>query len=139
MAPMYVTITYVGSPTILLELGGVRLLTGAAERRNFSIGGGRQVLTVREQRSKRDAMAAPRAAWESVHRTSEMRRCSAIRRARENRYTIERWRRGRRRADVRTQKSVRPPRPGAPVPNLGNLAVLGHGCHGWLLATAWVR
>src|SRR6185369_7748911 len=33
---------------------------------NFSIGGGGQVLTVREQGSNRDAMAAPRAAWESV-------------------------------------------------------------------------
>ena len=33
-----------------------------------------------EQRSKRDAMAAPRAAWESVHRTTEMRRrCSGRR------------------------------------------------------------
>src|SRR5713101_3333245 len=31
---------------------------------NFSIGVGGQVLTVREQRSNRDAMAAPRAAWE---------------------------------------------------------------------------
>jgi hypothetical protein len=36
---------------------------GAAVRRNFSIGVGGQVLTVRAQRSKRDAMAAPRAAW----------------------------------------------------------------------------
>ncbi len=26
---------------------------------------------MREQRSKRDAMAAPRATWESVHRTTE--------------------------------------------------------------------
>src|SRR6266849_10167793 len=42
---------------------------GVAE---FSIGVGGQVLTVREQRSKRDAMAAPRAAWESVHRTTEI-------------------------------------------------------------------
>ena len=32
---------------------------GTAVRRNFSIGVGGQVLTVREQRSKRDAMAAP--------------------------------------------------------------------------------
>jgi len=31
---------------------------------------GGQVLTVREQRSNRDAMAAPRAAWESVRRTT---------------------------------------------------------------------
>src|SRR6266849_3053506 len=41
---------------------------GVAE---FSIGVGGQVLTVREQRSKRDAMAAPRAAWESVGRATE--------------------------------------------------------------------
>ena len=38
---------------------------------NFSIGGGGQVLTVRERRSNRDAMAAPRAAWESVGRATE--------------------------------------------------------------------
>src|SRR3984893_16826151 len=38
---------------------------------NFSIGVGGQVLTVREQRSNRDAMAAPRAAWESVGRGTE--------------------------------------------------------------------
>jgi hypothetical protein len=44
-------------------------------RRNVPTAGG-QVLTVREQRSKRDAMAAPRAAWESVHRTAERWRCS---------------------------------------------------------------
>ena len=46
---------------------------GAAVRRNFSIVVGRQVLMVREQRSKRDAMAAQPAAWESVHGTTEMR------------------------------------------------------------------
>ena len=38
--------------------------------RNFQTVARRQVLTVREQRSNRDAMAAPRAAWESVHRTT---------------------------------------------------------------------
>ena len=38
---------------------------------NFSIGVGGQVRTVREQRSNRDAMAAPRAAWESVGRATE--------------------------------------------------------------------
>jgi hypothetical protein len=41
------------------ERGGAM---GAAAWRNFSIGVGGQVLTVREQRSNRDAMAAPRAA-----------------------------------------------------------------------------
>jgi hypothetical protein len=56
---------------------------GGAMRRcggNFSIGAGGRVLTVREQQSKRDAMAAPRAAWESVQRTTEMRWRSAGRR-----------------------------------------------------------
>ena len=38
---------------------------------NFSIGVGGQVRTVRERRSNRDAMAAPRAAWESVGRATE--------------------------------------------------------------------
>ncbi len=53
---------------------------GAAARRNFSIGVDGQVLTVREQRSNRDAMAAPRAAGESVHRTTKIRWCSSGRR-----------------------------------------------------------
>lgn len=42
-----------------------------ASRRNFSIGVGGQVQTVREQRSEREAMATPRAAWESVRGTAE--------------------------------------------------------------------
>ena len=37
-----------------------------------NIGLGEQVLTVREQRSRRHVMAAPRAAWESVHRKTDM-------------------------------------------------------------------
>jgi len=51
---------------------------GAAAWRNFSIGVGGQVLTVREQRSNRDVMAAPRVPGESVRRTTEMRRRSAV-------------------------------------------------------------
>jgi hypothetical protein len=57
----------------LLQFWVLRLGFLQAAWRNFSIGVGGQVRTVREQRSKRDAMAAPRAAWESVHRTTEIR------------------------------------------------------------------
>jgi hypothetical protein len=60
----------VGRP--LAEREQSRRVMGAAAWWNFSIGVGGQVLTVREQRSKRDARAAPRAAWESVHRTTEI-------------------------------------------------------------------
>ena len=45
---------------------GTEVLWVRAAWQNFSIGGGGQVRTVREQGSNRDAMAAPRAAWESV-------------------------------------------------------------------------
>jgi hypothetical protein len=47
---------------------------------DLHIGAGGQGRTVREQRSNRDAMAAPRAAWESVPGTTEMRWRSAGRR-----------------------------------------------------------
>jgi hypothetical protein len=54
---------------------------GRAERRGiFQTVARRQVLTVRKQRPKRDVMASQRAARESVHRTTERRRRSAIRR-----------------------------------------------------------
>ena len=45
---------------------GTEVLWVRAAWQNFSIGGGGQVRTVREQGSNRGAMAAPRAAWESV-------------------------------------------------------------------------
>ena len=66
---------------------------------NFSIGVGRQVRTVREQRWNRDAMAAPRAAWEWVGRATEMWRRSAVG-AGGNRYAIQRSRLWMSRADV---------------------------------------
>ena len=61
----------------------------AAMGRNFSIGVGGQVVTVRKQRSRRDAMAAPRAAW---NRYTVPRLCAgnAVSGAGGNRYTLQR-------------------------------------------------
>src|SRR5437868_4359224 len=91
---------------------------GAEVWRNFSIGVDGQMLTLRKGRSNRGAVAAPRATWESVHRTTEMRRRSVGRRGGGNRCTIptlatldeQSW------AQVGTQKSVQPPRPESPTP-----------------------
>ena len=84
---------------------------------NFSIGVGGQVRTVRERRSNRDAMAAPRAAWESVGRA---RKCGGVRRvgAGGNRYAVQRSRRWMSRADVGWDPKIcSTTPPGNPIPS----------------------